>query len=440
MRLTADLFSTRAYQTIAKAALGHIAAFATPPRVHISDLLEKELKRGEDSQILRTVIEAMEGLHGELQPDFVIKELDKFINTRKFAQALERASDALEEGDLGKAQDALYMSGAVQPPSPGIWLHDAERMLGFLDVDEADVFGSGVAALDARNVRPRRKAMFLFLASAKAGKSWYLIAAAIDALMSGKKVLHITLENSEELTAQRYVQSLFALAADEADEMRVPMFVKDDEGRHTRIDFHTITPRQVRDVPRNDLEKRLEHFKKRGRLLIKEFPTGMLTVPQLNAYLDTLAKTDGFVPDMLVIDYADLMTLDVATLRLDTGRLYRELRGVGVQRNMAVVTASQGNRGSATARVVGVTNVAEDWSKIGTVDTVVTYSQTAAEHKLNLARLYVAAARGSKDKFIVLISQAYATGQFCLDSVFFNHYMASEVDRLSGDEEGTESH
>lgn len=63
------------------------------------------------------------------------------------------------------------------------------------------------------------------------------------------------------------------------------------------------------------------------------------------------------------------------------------------------------------------THAAEDFSKIGTADCAITYSQTAAERQLGLARLFVSNARTDEDKFTILIAQAYATGQFCLDSL-----------------------
>jgi hypothetical protein len=47
---------------------------------------------------------------------------------------------------------------------------------------------------------------------------------------------------------------------------------------------------------------------------------------------------------------------------------------------------------------------------------VLTYSQTPAENKLGLARLHVAAGRNDRDKFTIVISQAYNTGQFVVDS------------------------
>lgn len=83
--------------------------------------------------------------------------------------------------------------------------------------------------------------------------------------------------------------------------------------------------------------------------------------------------------------------------------------------------------------------VAEDWSKIGTSDVVCTMSQTLDEKEIGLMRILVAKARRKKDKWIALITQNYETGQFCLDSCFFNKMVEAEVNKHIGAEEAVEA-
>ena len=153
------------------------------------------------------------------------------------------------------------------------------------------------------------------------------------------------------------------------------------------------------------------------RFYIREFPTGSLTINDLRAYLDTLEQVEHVVPDLLIVDYADLMKIDGANLRIDTGIIYRELRGIAMERGCALVTASQSNRSSADAKWVREGDIAEDWSKVMTADTILTYSQTVDERKLGLGRIFVAAVRDENDKWACLITQNYQMGQFCLDSI-----------------------
>lgn len=433
MRLTPDTFSTRAYKDIAKKAFEHLGHFGNPPRSHLRDLLEDKIRKGDDGKLLLQTIEAMETLNVDIQPEFVLDRLDKFIKLRQMTQAVEAAADALFNEDIVAAEEALHTPGiGHNSGTPGIFLHDSTAALAFLNEREEDYFPSGVGVLDDAGIRPERKTLTLVIAPAKRGKTWWLIEIGKQAMLTRKTVLHITLEMSEERISQRYIQSMYAMAADKTEAIRVPVFNRDENNRCIGIEFDIQTPEIVNVANRWKIAKKLEALKHRSRLLIKQFPSGTLTLGAYIAYLDHLERSEDFVPDMVILDYPDLMAIDANNIRTATGRMFSDIRGVAVARNHACVAATQGNRESSTARVVTSRNVAEDWSKIGTADTVLTYSQTGEERGMNLARILVSEARNAKDKFIVLVTQSYATGQFCLDSVYMNKYMEDEMKRLTG--------
>src|SRR5690606_22665850 len=116
--------------------------------------------------------------------------------------------------------------------------------------------------------------------------------------------------------------------------------------------------------------------------------------------------------------------------------LMENLRGLSQRRNFALCAVHQGNRSSADAELVKATHAAEDWSIIGTCDFVITYSQTAAERRLGLARLFVDAARSEADKFGVLITQSYKTGQFALESTRLSDSYARIMEQMgTGDDD-----
>jgi len=136
----------------------------------------------------------------------------------------------------------------------------------------------------------------------------------------------------------------------------------------------------------------------------------------LRGYLDSLEMSRRIVPDLLLVDYADLMSIGTRDYRHELGNLYKDLRGLAVSRNIAVATASQSNRSSLDAKIITGGSVAEDFSKIATSDVVLTYNRTEAERTIGTARLWVEKGRNDADKFTLLISQNYATGQFCISS------------------------
>ena len=91
-------------------------------------------------------------------------------------------------------------------------MSEASKMLAFMDEAEEDYFPTGIDELDELNVRPARGTMMVFVAPAKAGKSWFLINAAKNAMIAGRQVLHVSLENSEAVTGKRYIQNYLSLA------------------------------------------------------------------------------------------------------------------------------------------------------------------------------------------------------------------------------------
>jgi hypothetical protein len=71
---------------------------------------------------------------------------------------------------------------------------------------------------------------------------------------------------------------------------------------------------------------------------------------------------------------------------------------------------------------------------VGTSDIIITYSQTAAEKNLGLARLFVDKARHERDKFGILITQSYRTGQFVLESTRLADSYARIMEQMPADD------
>jgi hypothetical protein len=230
-------------------------------------------------------------------------------------------------------------------------------------------------------------------------------------------VVYITLELADKFVGRRMLQNLFRVKTRDDAEVRYPRFVVDERGK--LVDIEEVE-KEVDSIASSDavaaLASRVDELHLEGRLLIKSFPTGTLTVGQLDAYLQELETFCGFVPDLVILDYADLMFVDPNNYRLALGILYKELRGIAVERHLALVTASQVNRGGANAKLIRDSDVAEDFSKIAIADCVLTYNQTALERRRGLARLFVSNGRVEADRFSVLLSQSYTAGQFALSS------------------------
>lgn len=418
------------YALISRRIYEYIDRYKKAPKDHIADLMADKLedkKNGREAGLYTDILLSIHDGQDNLNPEYVMGQLENFIKRQSLrtiaidlAKALQRDTDeGLEEAEKLITKSTRAVASVFDP---GLRLSNKDRVLDFLD-QQSHCFPTGIPEFDKRGFGPTRKELWLYIAAAKRGKTWMLIQLAKMAMIHRLRVVHITLEMSEDRSAQRYMQALFAMAKRKEKQI-VTKFERDSLGRMVGFDEAEISPKLSMEDPkiREKLERRIDKFGTRllSNIFIKQFPTGTLTMRQLEAYLDGLENNERFTPDLLILDYPDLMALDKDNYRLALDEVYKEVRGLGVARNMAVAVVSQGNRSSDKAKNVGSGMVAEAWSKIAHADCVITYNQTEAEKKMNLARLYVAGGRNDEDKITLIVSQNYAMGTFVVDSVLMN--------------------
>lgn len=418
------------FKLIAARIYEYIDKYKKAPKDHIADLLADKLEDSKNKRevgLYEDILLSIRDQHEGINSEYVMSQLETYIRRQSLrtiaidlSKALQKDTDeALDEADT------LIKGAGTQATSvfnPGLRLSDRDRVLEFLE-QQSSCFPTGIPDLDKRGFGPTRKELWLYIAAAKRGKTWMLIQLAKMAMLHRLKVCHVTLEMSEERCSMRYMQAMFAMSKRKERQI-ITKFDRDALGRLSGFDEKEITPRLHMQDPevRKKLERRIKKFGPRllDNVFVKQFPTGNLTVRQLEAYLDSMENSERFVPDLLIVDYPDLMKIDKNNFRLAIDEIYKEIRGIAVARNMAVAVVSQSHRAAAKAKHVGGENVAEAYSKIAHADCIITYNQTEAEHKMGLARLFVSGGRNDEDKITICITQNYAMGIFAVDSVLMN--------------------
>jgi len=412
------------YKMVAARIYDYIDKYKKPPKAHLADILDDKLNSDNkrEAELYEDIITAIHDAQKGINAEYVMGQMGTLMrrqNLRTVAVDLTKALQRDTEESLDEAEALIKKSqtATLKLFEPGLRLSDKKHALDFLDLHN-EAFTTGIAELDRRGFGPTRKELWLFIANTKGGKTWMLMHLAKLAAVHRLKVCHITLEMSQARAAQRYFQSFFAISK-RKENLKATRFEKDKLGRITGFDAQPMPASMTYEDPniRSKLEKRILGGKRMlDNIIVKQFPTGSLTVPQLRAYLDNLESTERFIPDLLILDYPDLMKLDRANYRLSLDELYKDIRGIAVERNIAVAAVSQSHRQAAKVKLVGADNVAEAYSKIAHADTVLTLSQTPHEAALGLARLHVAAGRNDSDKVTIVISQSYGTGQFIVES------------------------
>jgi replicative DNA helicase len=434
--ITIDLFDG-IYKVIVHKLMDYIDRYHVAPQEHIADELEEYLL-GANGEKYRDVITAIYTMREHFNATYVTEKLTAFLRSRNFEIALYDAAALHQQGKIEEAQQVMRVADSVNLTlfDPGIKVTDLHLLSSALDNN--DIFPTGIRALDDIGVGPGRKQILVYLALKSTGKTWFCIQASKVAMLLGYKVAHISLEISKEQVLQRYVQCLLGLTKWRYDTLRAPILALDDQGV-PRIDLKTI---QARSLEEDDiLEHISEQYKKYGpryydhsehifkfvdmldinsrlqNIRIKDFPSGLLTMGGLRTYLDGLDRTENFTPDILIVDMPRNMKLNIDEFRLSMDQLYIDLRGLAVERNMAVIAPHQINRKGAGAKFITGEHISEDWGILGTADTGIIYNQKPMEQKAKIARLFVDRGKSVRSQFTVLITQNYDVGQYVTDSI-----------------------
>ena len=228
-----------------------------------------------------------------------------------------------------------------------------------------------------------RKELAMVVAPPGVGKSLYLVNQGVQALMENRKVLYISLEMSEDKIAQRF-DSVTTLI----------------QQRNLKGKFTTVT-------------ERLQVFQSEfpdSRLIIKEFPTGLATVNSVRSLLVQLKNYEDFVPDIILLDYLELMrptTEGMAEYQAQQ-RISEELRGLAVENNILLWTATQTNRQGRSVKLITDSELADAYGKIRTCDYAISLNQTEEEFDEGRMRAYVMKSRNGKQRFIVPVDIDYS--------------------------------
>lgn len=428
------------FRTIAEACIEYWKKYDKAPLDHTADLLSHiiEDKAHRRSKAITRILRGMVALSDNVNTAYVLTQQRQHDRMQQIKAAIIDSAEkinTLQHGAIGEIEAVwheLLANNQVADFNPGVRGSSYKTMMAHMRVTESE-FRSGVQLLDRMHVRPARKELFMWLGASGRGKTWALICQGAEALKDRKKVLHITLELDHWKTLQRYYQAILHCSKRDVPSEITTLDIN-SKGKLIGLKPKTIKPTFAMDqeFASDELSAHVKRFgaKRLDNLIIKEFPSGTLTLAQLNAYLDALEQEENFIPDLLIVDYAGIMQTDIKNLRHSHSANVLGLRAICVKRNIAGATAWQSNREGAEAKMVKGTHIAEAWEAIGHCDNIVSFSSSDREFGLGLCRGYVPKGRGERDKFSFLMTQSYAIGQFCIESHWLNQTYYEELKAL----------
>ena len=260
----------------------------------------------------------------------------------------------LSRGTIPKLlTDALSVS--FDPNIGHSYLDDTDSRYEFYHkVEEKFAFDLDCMNKITKNGVPR-KTLNVILAGTAVGKSLALCHMAASYFMNGKNVLYITLEMAEARIAERIDANLLNISLSDLQSISKDMY----DRKIAAIKNKTV-----------------------GRMIIKEYPTATASVTHFRALLSELYLKKNFVPDVIFVDYLNIS----ASARLNQSNhvnsytyvksIAEEFRGLAVECNVPIWTATQTNRQGFVSSDIGLENTSESFGLPATADFMIALSST----------------------------------------------------------------
>ena len=288
-----------------------------------------------------------------VQEDWLVDSTEKWCKERAIYLALVESISIADGHDIKKGVDAIpsILSDALAVGFDNHvghdYLEDYEDRFDFYHRKEDKIeFDLELFNKITKGGLPN-KTLNIALAGTGVGKSLFMCHVASSVLLQGKNVLYITLEMAEEKIAERI----------DANLLNIPL-------------------QQLTDLPRPMFETKVSNLAKKtqGNLIIKEYPTASAHSGHFKGLLNELALKKSFTPDIIFIDYLNIC----ASSRYRAGSnvnsysyikaIAEELRGLAVESNVPIVSATQTTRSGFASSDVDLTDTSESFGLPATAD------------------------------------------------------------------------
>lgn len=387
--IKADYFDQELHSLAAEAVLEHWGAHKTV--IGRSDLLEglatrlrKALRLKSDKDQDKLVLKPSEELVAKLFSINVIEgegaraEALRFCRKREMTLAMREAEALMEkpEADADTVRPILQSAfrRVIAEQNTGIdFFPETETLLGRIGGITTKRISTGFKRLDRwMNGGMGPGTETVIMAPPKGGKSMTLLNMSMPSLLRGKTVVYFTHEISEAIIDLRYTARISGLR------------MKDIE-RDPKAQKRAIAARaSFWDVHKPSL-------------FIKGYGTKTATPETMRAYLYWLEGEHELRPDLVVIDYADIVRstkqFGVDSERLIQADVYEQIRALAQEFEVPVLTASQCNRASVNKPIIRMEDISESFAKAAIADHLIAICQTPEETKKQMMRLFYAGSR-----------------------------------------------
>lgn len=351
--------------------------------------------------------------------DYEIRSAVNYLKLRSLEVLNNSIQDSITENNPTKGEQAISNYKRVEKPfGQGVsLLHDASKVTNAF-MDEDVVLFSFPGALGSVAGKFCRGDFISFLAPMKRGKTHYLWYTAETAMHFSFKVVFFTLEMTENQMIKRAWKSLVAQPKTTM-EVSIPFFSRDSEDEKWTVETKEEERKGIDCSIIEDLQKKFRRKFRKGDVRIISLPTKSATVSDLVSHLDNMEHYENYIPDVIIVDYADILLAGKGfkgEYRHQLDDIWSALRKLAQEKNCLVVTASQTEK-TTFKQDISEGSAAEDVRKIAHITCGLALNQTKVERELGVIRISQVVAREEKTAFQqAVVLQCLDIGRACVDS------------------------
>jgi len=314
--------------------------------------------------------------------EYSLDFLNDFVRGRELTKGISEALQHLERYEVKQAIEKL--SASLVDLGDKDWLVDdwaetwEQRKAYFKAKSEKkNVLPTGISnnKVSLDNVLGggvRRGEFVAVMAPTKRGKSIFLVHIGYVALINGWNVLHLTLETTKELVLRRY------------------------DARFLNTSSTKLKTQDYSDEEMKRLNEMIGSYNKLvQRLKVAEIPPQTCDINKVFDIVYTLDQSQGFYPDVVIVDYADIMLpiKRYKEYRHEAESVFWDLKRLAEKLDVVVWTATQAKALSASKKSLTAEDFSESYGKIKVVDALFSINQTEQEAAVNFMRIGLPAYR-----------------------------------------------
>lgn len=439
-----EYMQSSAAVTVVQWCMDYWKTYQRPPKQYIQDIFQSKARQGLDPDTAELIEELLGSISEEYEKadkfnaDYLFDNTEKLFKQRNIELLTQDLSSSLSSGDVDTAEQLLVQFKSVQRFSSHAInpLTNQDSVYNAFENSTESLFTFPGALGKVINPQLLRESFIALMGPEKRGKSWWLMEFGMRAFKSRCNVVMFEVGDMSESQKMRRIYSYITrkpVGHYIKDHIYIPVL----DCQYNQDNSCSLPDREIkfrlpetRDNPkvfadamnkegygvckacknskafrgaiwyykenvepimwRRAFKQGLQwHKRSRGKSLkLSVHENNTLSVHGIRMLLDTWEQTEGFVPDVIVIDYADILAPEnKKEFRHQENEKWQAMRALSQNRHCCVITATQSDAASYDKENIGLSNFSEDKRKYSHVTAMYSLNQTDDERIQGIMRI-----------------------------------------------------